>query len=337
MHQHLVNHIHHAQLRADSTLHVVVVVSNPVRFHSRYRLARQCIERLHRTPNCKVHVVEAAFGDRHHELRDSCEALGVNFLGLRTRHELWHKENMINLAVRDLLPRNWKYLAWVDADVFWPDNSDGTPFNWPLETIHQLQHHSVVQPWKDCLDLGFNGDIMLNERLQPMVHTSFCFVHTKGVPKQTHSSQPYKYAHSGFAWACTREFWENVGGLMDWCIVGSADHHMAFALINQVHVSVHGKMPEEFKRKAREWQHAAYRMTQGNLGFVRTRIDHRFHGSKAKRFYRERWEIFIQHKFNPYTDLGRDAQGLLYLIGKPGLESDIRSYMRSRMEDSIDE
>ena len=30
---------------------------------------------------------------------------------------LWHKENMINIGIRKLLPNNWKAVAWIDADI----------------------------------------------------------------------------------------------------------------------------------------------------------------------------------------------------------------------------
>lgn len=322
IHEHLVNHISHGELRTDSTLHVVGVISNPVRYHSRYRLFRKWYERMMKTPNVKVYVVEIAYGDRQHECT---EANNPQHLQLRTSHAIWHKENMINLGVRHLLPRDWKYLAWVDCDVFWPED-----FNWALETIHQLQHFPVVQPWKDCTDLGFSGDVI-------QTFQSFGYVHQLGVKKQTNPSEPYKYAHSGFAWACTRAFWESVGGLMDFPILGSADHHMAWAMINGVDFSVHGKMGDTFKRLAREWQLRAYRITQGNVGFVKTRIGHWFHGPKSKRFYRERWQIYFDHGFDPITQLAYDSQGLLSVVGNPGLNKEVGKYLTKRCEDSIDE
>lgn len=63
----------------------------------------------------------------------------------------------------------------------------------------------------------------------------------KGIPlgKVTHGVAPAssmpdcdyrRYGHTGYVWACTRYFWENVGGLMDFCILGSADHNMALAM-----------------------------------------------------------------------------------------------------------
>lgn len=318
---HLVSHIHNSTLRSENTLHVVGVLFNPMRYHSRVRLFREWLKEMHATPHVKPYVVELGFGDRHFEVT---EDENPDHLRLYADQEIWHKESLINLAVRYLLPRNWKYLSWCDADVFWPDKS------WAKETIHQLQHYPVIQPWRDCLDLGFNGQVLQHFQ-------SFCFIDQLGIPKQLHPSQPYKYAHSGFAWACRRSFWEAIGGLMDFPILGSADHHMAFGMIDRVQDSVHGKMHDNFKKMCREWAHLAYRACQGHLGYVNTRIEHRFHGPKKRRQYRERWQIFIDHGFDPIRDLTWDKQGLVRLIGKPELLRDCRKYLSQRHEDSIEE
>lgn len=319
-HDHVVDQIRHKDLVHDNTLYVIGVISNPLRYHSRYRLYREWKKEMEETPNVKVVTCEVAFGDRHHEVTDPMNPFDLQ---LRAHQELWHKENQINLAVR-LLPHNWKYVCWADTDIHFCDK------HWAQEALHQLQHYDLIQPWRDCLDLGPFGNVLQHFQ-------SFCYIHQLGVRKQTHPSQPYKYAHSGFAWACTRRFWENTKGLMDRCIVGSADHHQAWASINQVQHSVHGHMPDAFKRYAREWQRDAFHVTQGHLGFVNTRIEHMFHGPKNRRGYRERWQIFIDHQFDPYQDLRYDSQGLLQLVGKPALEEDIRRYFRSRHEDSIEE
>lgn len=322
---HLTSHIHHSHVIENNTLHVVGVLSNPMRYHSRYRLFREWYEEMKATPNVKVYVVECAFGDRHHEATDASDP---THLQLRSRQAIWHKENMLNLGFRHLVPRQAKYLCWSDTDIHFRDK------HWAQETIHQLQHYNVVQPWQDCADLGFLGNILQHFQ-------SFCYVHRLGVPKQCHPGQPYKYAHTGFAWACTRKFYEAMKGaiggpLMDWCIVGSADHHQAWGMIDRIDDSVHGKMPEPFKKMAREWAKAAYKVTHGHLGFVPTRIEHKFHGPKKRRQYRERWQIFIEHNFDPYTDLSYDEQGLVQIVGKPQLIEACANYLNSRHEDSID-
>jgi hypothetical protein len=319
--EHITSQIKNPALVSDNTLHVVTMISNSARFHSRYRLYRQFESEMLATQNVKLYTVEVAFGDRAFEVT---EPGNPQHLQLRSPQELWFKENALNLGVRHLLPRDWKYVAWIDADVKFLND------NWASETVHRLQHHDVVQPWSEAVDQGAYGNTT-------QLFKSFANLVANGVKLQAKSEEPYKFGHTGFAWACTRTFWENVGGLMDWPALGSSDHHMAFAMINEVYRSVHGKMSDSFKRRCNEWQRDAYRVTNGHLGYVPGTIVHSFHGAKKNRKYRERWQILVDNRFDPDTDLRYDSQGLLVLVGKPQLLQDIHEYFRDRNEDSVDE
>jgi hypothetical protein len=320
---HLVNHITHSGLRSDNTLHVVAVVSNTERYHSRYRLAHDFIGRMSSTPHVRLHVVETAFGDRHHEVADHAEGAGGSVLRLRTSTHAWIKENMINLGVRHLLPADWRYVAWVDADV------EFRAEHWAQETLHQLQHFHLLQPFSHVVDLGYRGGVA-------QTHPSFGHVSQTGGRLQANPNEPYQYGHSGYAWACTRVFWEQVHGLIDIGILGSGDHHMAWGAVGRAD-KTHQKLHANYRRRVKEWQDRAVRLTHGEVGCVEGRIEHSFHGPKRRRYYRERWQILVDHGFDPDVDLMRDAQGLLYLAGKPALEQAIRKYNRSRHEDSIED
>jgi hypothetical protein len=322
---HLVNDsIQRHELTSDSTLHVIGVISNPVRFHSRYRIAREWIEQMERTKNVQLHLVEIAHGDRHHEVTDR---LKVNHLQLRSSEELWQKEAMINQAVTRLLPRDWKYMAWIDADVWFSNH------NWALETIQELQHYRVVQPWGEAIDLGPHNNVV-------QVFTSFASLINRGETPRAPKSYgtPYSFGHPGFAWACTRDFYEGVERLLDFPILGSADSHMAWAMIGRVDESIYGKASDSFKRLAREWQTKAFRTTHGHLGYVPGHITHRWHGKKKNRFYVDRWKILAENKFDPDHDIVRDHQGVWRFAGnKPKLVEACRRYFRAREEDSIEE
>lgn len=316
---HLVNHIKHPELNSNNTLHVIGVVSNTVRYHSRPRLFREWLARMEVTPNVKVYIVEMAFGDRKFEFT---EPDNPSHLQLRSSSSIWVKECMINLAVKRLLPKDWKYVCWSDTDIAWRDP------NWAQETMHQLQHFQVVQPWSDALDLGPNGDVLQHFR-------SFGRQHQLRIPKQMWPAQPYQYAHTGYAVAATRLFWENTGGLPDFCILGSADHHLLFGCIGRIKETIHGKMSPSFFRRLIEWQSRAMKVTKGEVGYVTGRLEHFWHGSKKRRYYRERWTILYEHKYCPDIDLMYDAQGLIQLIGKPALDHETHQYSLSRQEDDI--
>jgi hypothetical protein len=342
--RHLVDHITRHDLRTDNRLHVVGVVSNPRRFHSRYRLAREWVQRMAATKNVHLTVVETAFGDRHYEMAEICKQVGADFIPLRTESEIWIKESMMNIGVRHaIVKHNANYIAWVDADVEFRNE------HWALETLHQLQHFHIVQPWQSAVNLGHSESISKTfNSVGFQVHRGISIVQDR--PDGGDVQQPYPYptggkytgdprifGHCGYAWACTRAFWENVGGLIDFAILGSADHHMALGCRGFYSHSVHSAMKGPFMDLCHAWQTRAMQLTHGIIGYVDGLLLHNFHGPMAKRNYVGRWEILIKHNFNPITDLMRDAQGLIQLVGKPALEHDVRTYNCNRLEDSIEE
>lgn len=333
---HVANQINFPELRSDSTLYVVVPVSNPVRYHSRYRLARKTIRELAATKNVKLIVVEAAYGDRHHELKELCAEVGADLVPLRIKTEIWIKENMINLGMRHAIHKyQANYLAWVDADVQFHNPG------WALETVQQLQHFPILQPWQSAVNLGPTGGISkafdsVGEKLRKGM-PAMTPVSRKGEPGKRYSGDPYVFGHTGYAWACTRTFWEHVGGLIEFAILGSADHHMALGCRGHYSHSVHSLMKGIFADMIHAWQKKAMQLTHGRIGCVDGFVSHSHHGPMERRNYVGRWEILIVNKFDPVAHLHKDGQGVIFLVGNPHLEHAIQSYNRSRLEDSNEE
>lgn len=310
-------------------LHVVAVISNPIRFQSRYRLYRQ-FEKHMKDSGVNLVTVEVQQGDRPFEVTEACNP---NHLQMRTFDELWIKENMINLGIARL-PSNWEYVAWVDADVMF------TRPDWAAETVHQLQHYMVVQMFESCVDLGPS-----EEPLQ--IHKSFMSEYIKNGcrhpvgPGHYGSYSPVKnFWHPGFAWAARREAIDAIGGVIDFAILGSGDHHMATALIGCVQRSVPHWIGEKYQNELLIWQERCEQYIKRDVGFVSGTIMHKWHGKKKDRKYVARWQILKDHNYDPDDDLKRDWQGLLQLeVLTPRqrkLRDDIRAYFRNRSEDSID-
>lgn len=329
---------HHGVVDGDNTLYVVGVCSNPVRFHSRLRLARKFITRMAGTKNVHLTIVEGVYKSRLPELVDECQAVGADHIRVNLHQEIWVKESMINVGIRRIFCKypHSKYVAWVDMDVEFRNP------HWAQETIQQLQHFPVVQPWQTCVNLGptGNGMKMFNSvgEMSMLGKAPIHGVNREGTNgKKRYSGDPYIFGHCGYAWACTRRFWENVMGLLDFAILGSADHHMALGCRGYYSHSVHSMMKGNFMELCHAWQTRAMQLTHGYIGVVNGRIEHFFHGSMKNRNYVGRWEILVKHKFDPVHDIQRDEQGLIFLAGKPALEHDIKMYNRNRSEDSIDQ
>ena len=125
---------------------------------------------------------------------------------------------------------------------------------------------------------------------------------------------------------------------MDRCILGGGDSHMAYGLLQQTELAkLHLEMlgaTDSYRRYLATWQANAARLKK-NVGYMEGSLLHKWHGPKAKRGYNSRWKILETNKFDPFTDLMPDHQGVLRLTGtKPQLRDDLRAYFRSRQEDS---
>ncbi len=305
-------------------LYVVTVVFNPNRYKTRYNLYRDFAKHV-ADSGAQLLTVEVAFGERPFEVT---EAGNRWHLQLKTDSELWLKENALNLGIQRL-PDAWKYVAWVDCDLQF-----GRP-DWALETVHQLQHDPVVQMFSTALDMGPTGD-----PLNTFKGFAYCYRNGIARKKSLAEARYYDYGdywHPGFCWAATRDAFDGLGGLIDWAIVGSADYHMAQALIGNVESSVPAALDPGYHESAKIWQDRADKCVMGHIGYVDGTIMHRWHGKKRQRAYRDRWQVLIGNAFDPELDLKRDWQGLWQLTDRtPQLKRDLMSYFKQRSEDSID-
>ena len=294
-------------------LHVVMVVSNPCYFIRRYALARQFIMRMEKESNVRLYIVELCYKNQKFVLTQKGN---LRHLRLRAETPIWHKENMINIGIQKLLPSDWKAVAWIDADIEFESNT------WALDTLKILNGHSdIVQLFSHAVDMD-------KEELTMSVFNSGGYQHEKG--------NPYKlginYWHPGFAWACTRKAYQQMNGLYDKGILGSGDNIMMMSLLGNVHKAINDDNTDQYLKTAYDFQD---RVRTLRFGYVPGVIRHYFHGQKINRKYRERWQILVEHKYNPLEHLTKNSDGL-YVPSKTcphKLLDDIMSYFKERNED----
>jgi hypothetical protein len=297
------------------TLHVALVYSNPCRWETRRRLFLNCQAHLESFANVAVHVCELAYGDRPFEVT------GPGDLQLRTGDELWHKENLANLCVRHF-PAGWEYGALIDGDF------QMTRQDWAGEAIEQLQHHPFVQL--------FSSLVYASAHHRPhrmMASFAWNWLHDRARCVSDGDSP----GAVGGAWAFTAEAFDAVGGMLDTCICGSADWHMAFGLVGRSS----GRRETErthanYSAAILAWQARATALG-GDIGCIDHMAVHHWHGTLRSRGYGSRVDILIDNAFDPLRDISYDRQGALRLTGnKPKLRDDLRAYFRSRSEDSLE-
>jgi hypothetical protein len=298
---------------------------------------------MQQSPNVKLHLGELAYGQRPFEVTAEGSAGDVQ---LRTVHELFHKENILNAVIKTF-PADWKYGCIVDADWHF------TRHDWALETIHQLQHYDFVQPFSSYSDL--TGETYGTGHQPMRVNTGFAFNYiqngcrlpqgySNGGWKKTVTDPyygspdgpvgPRGVGATGGMWAFRRPAFDTVGGLLDICILGHGDWFMAFGLVGEEAPDMHAdSYSADYRAAIAAWQQNASKLKK-NIGYVDAFAVHHFHGSKVRRAYSHRDLILARHQFAPTTDLKPDWQGIYQLTAdKPALRDDIRRYFLSRTED----
>ena len=107
------------------------------------------------------------------------------------------------------------------------------------------------------------------------------------------------------------------------------------SLVGKADYSLPEQISEEYKVLVKRWESRALTHINQKIGYMRHTIEHLFHGSKPKRNYVGRWEMFFNHDFNPHTDLKKNTYGVIEFSGnKPDLEREFDRYLRSRCEDA---
>ena len=310
-------------------LYVLTVVFNSPRYRVRWKLYDD-FARAVRDHGAILYTAEIAFGEREFAVTEPGNPC---HLQLRTSSELWFKENALNLLAQRL-PPDWKYVAWIDADVKFVRD------DWADECIHLLQHYAVLQMWSEAADLDLDNQIMHHWK-------SLAWCYTHGLPTKPRGgtyydafgyypgAPPAVYPHAGYAWATRRDIWDALGGLIDFAVLGAADWHMGHAILEQMETTLQSRYHPRYRELMLEWQGRAKRSVRRNFGVMPGMILHYYHGPKEFRRYQTRNEILVRTQFNPDVDLKRDWQGLYQLTGRSiELRDSMRRYFHERMEDA---
>lgn len=299
----------------EEKLNVIIVISNPCLYAKRYILLKEFVKRIEEEEeHVNLFIVEMIYENQKFIVTDK---KNKNHLQVKTDVPIWHKENMINLAVKYLLPSNYKAFAWVDADVEFENNS------WALDTLKILNGcKDVVQLFSHCVDMS-------NENTNLNIFNSFGYSFNK---EKKFTTKGQDYWHPGYAWAITKKAYDKIGGIYDKGILGSGDSIMALAFINKAESMNNINYSDDYNNSMLEYQLKASKL---RLGYVPGVIRHYYHGSKKNRQYTERWKLLMKHNYSPIEHLTYDKQGILIPTETFPFDfkEDIMNYFRERKED----
>lgn len=302
--------------KIEDKLHVIAVISNPCQYARRYILAREFIKRMEQEDSVILYVVELAYWDQKYYVT---EKGNKRHLQLRSSVPLWHKENMINLGVKKLLPPTWRAFAWIDADIEFESTT------WASDALKVLNgSKDIIQIFSHAVDMDHKKDAM-------SIFPSFGFQYSKG---STYGKSGINMWHPGFAWACTRKAYEKMDGLYEKSILGAGDHNMALSFIENGLKSLNENTTQDYKDSVVEFEKRAQTL---RLGYVPGVIRHYFHGTKKNRKYSERWKILVDTQYSPRLHITYDKNGLLVPTSTcpKVLLTDIMTYFSERNEDEF--
>ena len=260
------------------------------------------------------------YWDRHSEEQY------VEYLHLRTRSVIGHYINAMNLLMQ--LTKE-DHIVFLDTDIIF------TNPNWIYDTCKALDRFDVVQMFSHIEYLG--------PSYQPIGLTKEGYYYqyrrdgkiTGGITfKKDNRIPDNKIAPPGGATAWRREALNKVGGLIDWCIMGSSDFHMAAALLGGLTKALQTEQfSSDYTRVCGEWQDRAVKLN-GNVGYVPGLVYHLWHGHPlTRKFIRHKTPLY-EYAFSPSRDLIRNTQGVYELSDRSiDLKNAIYDFFKTRNED----
>ena len=277
----------------------------------------------------QLFVVECAFGEQPFVFTSEKNQLHIQ---VRSKSPLWIKENLINICVAKL-PPDWKYIAWIDANVEFANS------NWVQDCMKALKQFKVVQMFEECVQLG--------KEKQPAIRTpGFAYKYIKSTfssPRKTSPTHNFAFQDingteegcPGLAWAMNKEAYEMLGGLLDFAIAGSGDALIAHALVGGVR-KMTGKLKEcEYVKEIHEWEKSAVETIRKNVGYVKgsVRVNRR-HDVIKEGDYIKKESMLCMAEFNPKVDIKKNMEGIYQFVSPESvLARKFNQHIRALKED----
>ena len=300
-------------------LYVILPYFNYCSSKSRKTLFMDFINRYKNEPNIRICIVEAKLIECKFELPESLPNI-YKHIGITTNDCVWIKESLINTMIFNL-PLNWKYMAWIDADITFLNT------NWVSDTINKLKTTDVIQLFQTCVNMGPNDEAF-------KIDKSFGYMHVESSHQWTKTHR-YGFWHCGYAWACTKYAYASMGKLIDFGILGAGDHHMALALIGKVNLSHPGQIHDNYKKLLLKFEERCLKNNL-KLSYIPGTIIHHWHGRLEDRKYKERWNILTEEQYDPFTDIYYTHDGYIQLTHKGKRISNLlHNYFIGRNEDNM--
>ncbi len=300
----------------DDTLHVISVIYNPCNYKTRYNSTNKLFSQMETNKHIILYIVELVYGDQEFMVT---EITNKNHLQLRTNSPpLWHKENLINLGIKHLLPNNWKAVAWIDV------NTEFENPHWACDALKILNEgNDFIQLFTHLINMDYNKNI-----IDTFMGFGYHYI------KQFKKGIMHNYCHPGFAWACNRNTYDKIGGLFQEGILGSGNSIMCHSIINKALTTIKKCADTDYFKFIEETQK---KYNGVKLGYVPGNMIYYSRNKEVNINYFQIEDILINYKYNPYTFITTDSNGLIIptIICPNEFITDIMSYFKGIYNNEI--
>lgn len=286
------------QFNLNHKLGLAVVWFNPARYRSRVENFRRFSEGLQKFHD-RMLTVELAFGDEPWQLPET-----PNIIRLRSNTVCWQKEALLNFAFEQLSRAGFDYLAWIDADILFPNDT------WYERSIEVLKKRRLCQLFSE-------------------VETHF-----PGVGRTVETGIAHLWTGSAAS-----PFWESAR-LFDFDLMGGGDYtmwHGVFAnYLTTPKVFWNRTCSDDFRKVRAEWAGRWSKAIALEIGYVEDNLIKALpHGNARHRLYQAKNEITKRHRYSPLEHVERDEFGLLRWTDQAPVEfrNEVQNYFFEHCED----
>lgn len=243
---------------------------------------------------------------------------------------MWQKERLLNIAASKV-PRACDRIAWLDCDVVFENEQ------WAERAGEALDRFAMVHLFDERHNLPRDADAASPQAWQaasPTASVMRKIACGEAGPEDLFDPEApiRRRTTAGLAWAARREVLER-HGLYDACILGTGDRAILCAALGEFDYGVQAvRMNARRAAHYRNWARPFFGTVRGNVGYVRGRVLHLWHGELGDRHYDERHEGL--RDFDPFEDIALDASNCWrWSSDKTALHAFVARYFESRRED----
>lgn len=239
--------------------------------------------------------------------RGGLQELVNPFMVVESESVMFHKENLLNIAV-DSLPKKHSKIVFIDADVRFNKR------DWVDSASAAMDSADVIQPMEWCFWSSTRNKISAAEQL------------SRG--RRLHLGN----VHPGFATGARRDWLEGVGGLYDLAVVGNGDSCMWHAIGSSMGLGFSDESLAPYLSRYKGYSEYMDRVARSRPRVASMRgcfAGHIPHGTAYKRRYVERHRML-----GGDLSVVRNGQGVYEWQDKSNDEP-MRAYFRSRDEDNL--